>query len=148
MVIREKVLIVDDDPDLVVVLRQILEKAGYRVSSASDAQAGLWTVEQQRPDLILLDIMMPNSTEGFDFMWRLRQHAEGYYQDVPVIVISALAQRTGLRFYPESAGSYPAGANVPVQDFLDKPVDPAHLLEKVEKALVAAWRKSQPEPAR
>jgi two-component system alkaline phosphatase synthesis response regulator PhoP len=142
MAAREKILIVDDDRDLVATLRLVLEKAGYDVAEANEPEAALAAVEEKRPDLILLDIMMPNSTEGFQFIWRLRRRPEEYYHRLPVIMISAAAEQTGLRFYPESGdGTYPAGASVPVQDFLDKPIEPAHLLDKIQKALVAAWRK-------
>jgi len=142
MAAREKILIVDDDRDLVATLRLVLERAGYDVAEANDPEAALVAVEERRPDLVLLDLMMPNSTEGFQFIWRLRQRPGTYFHHLPVIMVSAAAERTGLRFYPESGdGSYPAGASVPVQDFLDKPVEPAHLLDKVQEALVTAWRK-------
>jgi CheY-like chemotaxis protein len=86
--------------------------------------------------------MMPESTEGFQFIWRLRQRGEEYFRKVPVIMLTAVTERTGLRFYPASeGGSYPAGQPVPVQDFIDKPVDPDRLIERVRMALVAAWRK-------
>jgi CheY-like chemotaxis protein len=142
MTAKEKILLVDDDRDLVEVLRKVLEGAGYAFSAAHDLAKGLAAVDKGRPDLILLDIMMPSSTEGFQFIWQLRQRPDPYFQKVPVVMLSAIAERTGLRFYPESeAGSYPAGQPVPVQDFVDKPVEPAHLLDKVQRALVAAWRK-------
>ena len=142
MTAKEKILLVDDDRDLVEVLRKILERAGYACSAAHDVAQGLAAAETFRPDLILLDIMMPSSTEGFQFIHQLRQRADPYFQRVPVVMLTAIAERTGLRFYPESeGGSYPAGQPVPVQDFVDKPVDPAHLLDKVQRALTAAWRK-------
>jgi CheY-like chemotaxis protein len=142
MTAKEKILLVDDDRDLVEALRAVLEGAGYAFSAAHDAVQGLAAAEAARPDLILLDIMMPSSTEGFQFIWQLRQRPDPYFQKVPVIMLSAIAERTGLRFYPESSGGdYPAGQSVPVQDFVDKPVDPAHLLDKVQRALTAAWRK-------
>jgi len=139
---KETVLIVDDDVDLVKSLRLILEGGGYAVRTAHDAETGLERVDADRPDLILLDVMMPDSTEGFQFIWRLRQRGEEYFRKVPVIMLTSVVERTGLRFYPASeGGSYPAGQPVPVQDFIDKPVDPDRLLERVRSALVAAWRK-------
>ena len=66
-----KILIVDDDKDLVVALRVALESKGYRVAAAYDLPAGLQAAAAERPDCIVLDIMMPHATEGFHFVWRL-----------------------------------------------------------------------------
>ena len=139
---KETILIVEDDLDLVETLRLTLEGGGYAVRAANDLETGLQHADADRPDLILLDVMMPDSTEGFQFIWRLRQRPEEYFRKVPVIMLTAVVERTGLRFYPTSeGGGYPAGQPVPVQDFIDKPVDPDQLLARVSKALVDAWRK-------
>ena len=131
-----KVLLVDDDRDLVAALRVAFERKGYRVVAAYDAAQGLSTTEEERPDLIVLDIMMPNATEGFHFVWKLRQREESYFRDVPVVVLSAIHEKTDLRFYPESAdGTYRAGEFLPVQDFMDKPVDPERLISRASELL-------------
>jgi DNA-binding response OmpR family regulator len=130
------ILMVDDDRDLVATLRIVLESAGYGVSAAHSLEDGLARTRSERPDLVLLDIMMPHATEGFHFVWRLRKLEDAYFQRVPIIVLSAIHGTTSLRFYPDSAdGTYQAGEFLPVQDFLDKPVDPDLLLERVEKVL-------------
>jgi len=142
MTTAEKILLVDDDVDLVETLRTVLEAAGYRVVAAHDAEQGYAQVGAERPDLILLDVMMPAATEGFRLIWQLRNRPEQYFRTVPIIMLTAIHERTGLRFYPESVdGAFKEGEHVPVQDFLDKPVEPALLLEKVRAALTAAWRK-------
>ena len=139
---REKLLLVDDDVDLVDALRLVLENNGYTVVVAHDAESGLTKADAERPDLILLDVMMPDSTEGFGYIWKLRQRGEPYFQNVPIIMLTAIQERTGLLFYPESAaGTFKAGERVPVQAFLDKPIDPARLLKSVQEVLTAAWRK-------
>jgi CheY-like chemotaxis protein len=139
---REKILLVDDDVDLVDALRLVLENNGYTVVVAQDAESGLTKADAERPDLILLDVMMPDSTEGFGYIWKLRQRGEPYFQNVPIIMLTAIQERTGLLFYPESAeGTFKAGERVPVQEFLDKPIDPARLLKSVQEVLTAAWRK-------
>jgi len=131
-----KILIVDDDKDLVAALRIALESRGYQVSAAHDQYSGLEAADVQRPDCILLDIMMPHATEGFHLVWQLRQRDEAYFKSVPIVVLSAIHEKTDLRFYPDSGdGTYQAGEYLPVQDFVDKPVDPALLLERVERAL-------------
>jgi len=135
------ILVVDDDRDLVATLRIVLEGAGYRVVSAPDAVQGMATAADERPDLILLDIMMPNATEGFHFVWKLRRREEPYFQKVPIVVLSAIHETTDLRFYPDSGdGTYRAGEFLPIQDFVDKPLDPARLLERIGRVLVLAER--------
>ncbi len=139
---RVKILVVDDDRDLVETLRIVLESGGYDVVAAHDADAGLAKVRAERPDLILLDVMMPDATEGFHFVWKLRNLEGDYFHHLPVIVLTAIHDRTELRFYPESGdGTYRAGEYLPVQDFIDKPVDPSTLLERVEKVLAASRTK-------
>jgi len=136
-----KILVVDDDVDLVETIRLVLESKGYQVVGANDAQQAFEKTKSERPDLILLDIMMPHGTEGFHFVWNLRQQEEDYFRSVPIIVLSAIHEKTDLRFYPDSGdATYKAGEYLPVQDFVDKPVDPGRLLERVDKVLTA-WQK-------
>ncbi len=136
---KPKVLTVDDDRDLVEVLCLVLESGGYDVLAAFDGASGLAKVQAERPDLILLDVMMPTSTEGFHFVWKLRQLEGDYFRNVPVVMLTAIHERTDLRFYPESDdGTYRAGEFLPVQGFLDKPIEPAQLLQRVQSALSAS----------
>ncbi len=133
---KAKILTVDDDRDLVEALRIVLESGGYEVVAAYDAETGLEKVRSERPDLVLLDVMMPNATEGFHFVWKLRNLAGEYFRSVPVIVLTAIHEKTELRFYPDSGdGTYNAGEYLPVQDFVDKPVEPKDFLERVERVL-------------
>jgi CheY-like chemotaxis protein len=134
-----KILIVDDDRDLVAALQLVLESQGYAVVTAYDAPGGLAQAESERPDLILLDVMMPEATEGFHFVWTIRGREEEYFRKVPIIVLTAIHQRTELRFYPDAAdGTYQAGEFLPVQAFIDKPVDPGELVQRVERQLALA----------
>jgi CheY-like chemotaxis protein len=133
---QRKILIVEDDKDLVAALQIVLNEHGFEVVAAHDAPGGLAKAEAERPDLIVLDVMMPEATEGFHFVWTLRLREDEYFRSVPIIVISAIHQRTELRFYPESAdGTYQAGEFLPVQGFIDKPVDPAELVREVQRQL-------------
>ena len=133
---KTKVLLVDDDRDLVAVLKIALQRRGYVVQAAHDAEAGLAAVASERPDCIVLDIMMPNATEGFHFVWELRQRDDPFYRNVPVLVVSAIHEKTALRFYPDSGdGTYQAGEYLPVQDFVDKPIDPDLLIDRIERAV-------------
>ena len=134
-----KILVVDDDPDIVESIRLVLESAGYEVESAGTIEEGFEKVESWRPDLILLDIMMPDGTEGFHFVWKLRNQYPDEVKDTPILVLSAIHSTTRLRFYPEqSDGTYEPGEYLPVQGFIDKPVEPSTLLKEIEKILSEA----------
>lgn len=136
-----KILVVDDDPDIVESLRMVLESADYEVEEAASAQEALDKTTQWEPDLILLDIMMPDGTEGFHFVWKLRNEFEAPLSEVPIIVLSAIHSTTRLRFYPDKTdGTYAPGEFLPVQGFIDKPAEPSVLLSKVKQALEEARR--------
>jgi CheY-like chemotaxis protein len=131
---NEKVLIVDDDPDLVEVMRLTLETAGYQVFSAASGAEGLAMVKEVEPNLIILDVMMDYTTEGFQVTLNLRspdpQSEYAAYSKVPILMLTALHSTTDLRFRPDD--DY-----LPVDDFVEKPLEPGALLEKVEKLLGA-----------
>lgn len=132
----KKVLVVDDDPDIVDYLRHILEKHAYNVVAAADAEEAMHKVETEKPDLIILDIMMPKGTEGFHFTWRLRARSEPEYRNIPIIVLTAIHDTTNLKFYPDARdGVYGPGEFLPVEGFLDKPVGEEDLLQEVERVL-------------
>lgn len=135
---RRKILLVDDDPDLIRALTLVLERHGCLVVSALDGPHGLVLADTERPDLIVLDVMMPEGTEGFHFVWNLRNRPEPWFQQVPIVMLTAIHQKTSLRFYPDSAdGTYRAGEYLPVQGFVDKPVEPDALLAEVERVLAS-----------
>ena len=132
----KKILIVDDDADIVESVRLVLESRSYQVFSAPNGAEAMEKVRKEHPDLIILDIMMPKGTEGFHFVWNLRNDASTGCQDVPILVLSAIHDTTSLRFYPDQYdGTYAPGEFLPVQDFLDKPVEPQELLQRVESLL-------------
>lgn len=133
---RTKILVVDDDRDLVDILTMVLQNYGYETVQAYDAPQGLAKAEEEYPDLIVLDVMMPEGTEGFHVVWNLRNRPEAYFQNVPIIMLTAIHQKTPLRFYPDSAdGTYAAGEYLPVQGFVDKPVEPRDLVSEVQRVL-------------
>lgn len=142
----QKLLVVDDDPDITQALSIVLESKGYQVTTAESAEAAMQKVHEMPPDLILLDIMMPNATEGFHFVWELRQDADPQAANLPILVVSALHQHTALRLYPDQAdSSYGPGEFLPVQGWLDKPVQPSVLLERVAELLAARTESPRPE---
>jgi CheY-like chemotaxis protein len=129
---NEKILVVDDDPDLVEVMRLILEDAGYQIFSAASGAEGLEKVKEIHPDLIILDVMMDYTTEGFQVSLQLRNPDPGSeyapYRNIPILMLTALHSTTSLRFGPDE--DY-----LPVDDYVEKPLEPSALVEKVEGLL-------------
>jgi len=126
----DKILIVDDDDDIVFSMRLPLEAAGYRVFRAASSQEGLRQVKEVNPDLILLDVMMDTTTAGFQMSLTLRSpdpdSEYAVYKNIPIIMITAIHTTTPLRFAPDS--DY-----LPVDAFIEKPIEPEVLLAKVRE---------------
>ena len=124
-----KVLIIDDDPDIVTAVRMTLESVGHNVIDAPSGKEGLVTVKTEKPDLIILDVMMETHTEGFQLALKLRspdptsEYTE--FKDIPILMLTAIHSATPLRFEPDV--DY-----LPVELFVDKPIDPDDLIGKVE----------------
>ncbi|MBS3763066.1 MAG: response regulator transcription factor [Planctomycetes bacterium] len=125
---RSKILVVDDDEDYQAAVRKILEDAGYEVVSAFNKQEGLESLHTDDPDLLILDIMMDKSTDGFFFLYEMGEE-EGMERP-PVLSVSVIEEETGMDFSPTSDEDY-----FPADDFLSKPVDPEELISRVEKLL-------------
>ena len=110
-------------------MKIVLENRGYEVYSALEGGDGMNRLREVRPDLILLDVMMRTSQEGFELSRELKHSDQ--YKDIPILMLTAVKQRTGLDFKPEAGDD----AWLPADGFLDKPVRPDVLLEKVEGLL-------------
>jgi len=119
-----KVLIVDDDMDLVESMANLLEAKGYEVFTASNGQEGVDMAKAERPDLILLDVMMTTKDEGFNVARRLREVEE--LRGTPVVMVSGVRKEMNLPF-----GFEPDDTWLPVKQFLEKPVKPEVLLKAV-----------------
>ena len=133
---KATIMIVDDDPDIVESLTLVLESESYGVETAASAAEALEKLGAVKPDLILLDVMMPDGTEGFQFVWKLRNESPEDIAQTPIIVLTAIHETTSLRFYPEQEdATYKAGEYLPVQGFIDKPADPPQLLAQVAEVL-------------
>lgn len=116
------ILIADDEPDLRLLLQTTLEDPEYRILDASDGESALRLIRQERPDVVILDRMMPNMT-GFDVAHAVL--ADPATRDIPLILLTALDKPTN-----EEDGSVPD-----VFAYLLKPFSPLQLLEKVQEAL-------------
>lgn len=126
------ILIIDDDPDFSQAVAHLFESSGHRVWMAENGRRGLQMAKTVRPNLILLDIMMTERTEGFFTLARIRN--EPTLRETPVIVVSSLyADHPEFRVSPE-AGWLPADL------FLAKPIDPARLVEEAARLMTAPGR--------
>jgi len=127
-----KILIIDDDPDIVLAARLCLQSAGHEVFEASNSEKGLGMLGEVKPDLIILDVMMDSATEGFQTALKLRSSDPASplaaYSRIPIVMLTALHSTTDLRFAPDQ--DY-----LPVDVFIDKPIDPDVLISKVNALL-------------
>ena len=121
-----KILIVDDDPDIVEASRLFLEKAGHHTDFAHNRAVGMAKVASFQPDLLILDVMMEQPDDGFAMAQELRRKGLRF----PILMLSSVASASGLSFGKDDE-------MVPVDDFQPKPVDPATLIAKVDKLLGA-----------
>jgi CheY-like chemotaxis protein len=124
-----RILAIDDDPDVILAIRMPLENAGYEIHAAYSQDEGYAAVDTVRPDLIILDVMMDTHTAGFQLAQKL--HGAGAKPEhcaIPILMLTAVHQTTPLRFQPDQ--DY-----LPVEAFIEKPINPKALLETVSKLL-------------
>ncbi|EQD65197.1 type IV pilus response regulator PilH [mine drainage metagenome] len=120
------ILIVDDSPTDVRVFTTLLERAGHRVSSASSAELGIEMARSQRPDLVIMDVIMPGMN-GFQATRTLTR--DPATQNVPVLIITTKSMETDRVW----------GLRQGARDFLTKPVGEKELLARIQKLLVPGW---------
>lgn len=118
-----RILVVEDEPENQLAIQVILTVEGFEVVSVEDGRLALQTAKEQRPDLILLDVMMPE-INGFEVLAQLRQ--DEATKSIPVIMLTALAQRSDV------AKAVEAG----VDGYVAKPFEPDDLIERIRKAIV------------
>lgn len=131
----KKILVVDDDKDLVASLERVLRGNGYDVATAFSGAEGLRALLAERPDLVVLDVMMETDTAGFEAADAIRSRRESSryreLRDVPIVILTAIDQVTNSRFSMDQGESFLPGTNV----FLTKPVDLDELLATIAGAL-------------
>jgi len=121
------VLIVDDDPDLVETVSMMLESKGYEVGKAYDGVEGEEAIKQRRPDVLVLDVMMPRKN-GYQLCKELKSNK--WTEEIPVVLLTAVGEAV-----PTTSYSHAEGLAVEADDFIPKPVDAATLVEAVERLL-------------
>lgn len=128
---KAKILVIEDDTDLVAALTKLLENKGYAAISAYDPEEGWEKLQQDKPDLIILDVMFGDRGEskGFDFAQKIRY--DRLFSDIPILMLTAInAEKPFFNFSPETDNEF-----LPVDAFLDKPVESDELYVKVEELL-------------
>jgi CheY-like chemotaxis protein len=126
-VAEARILLIDDDHDFIEATRTVLESVPYEVIVAYDGDEGLEKVQEERPDLVLLDIIMPTQ-DGFHVCEKLKSDPELWH--IPVIMLTSLSQRIS-----DTAFSVQDGMMLEADDFIDKPVRPTELLARVARLL-------------
>jgi DNA-binding response OmpR family regulator len=121
----EKILIIDDDPDIVESTKVVLESRGYKVISAPSGKEGLKMTRKENPDLIILDVMMEKADTGFELCRELKK--EQSYKNIPILMLTAIKEKTRMDFKNETGDEI----WLPVDDYCDKPLKPDELLSKV-----------------
>jgi len=122
---ERRILIVDDDPVILRLLKVNFEMEGFAVLTAENGEEGVSKATRERPDIILLDVMMPGMN-GLEAAEKLR--AQENTKEIPIIFVSAKAQSVDVK----------AGLTAGAVDYVTKPFDPVELVEKVENLLAQA----------
>ena len=127
---QTKILVIDDAPDVHTLVKKILEPKSYDVVCAYDGDEGLRKVVEERPDLIILDVIMPGK-HGFEVCRELKTDEKyHFFSDIPVLMLTV---------YPEEREkmhlSMREGMMMEAEDYLQKPVDPQELVNRAEDLL-------------
>ncbi|MDW8327231.1 MAG: response regulator [Anaerolineales bacterium] len=125
---KKRVVCVEDEPAMIDLIRLILERKGYEVIGANGGREGLDVIQREKPDVVLLDLMMPDM-DGWEVYQKMKAHEQT--KDIPVIVVTARAQSID-----KVLGLHIAK----VDDYITKPFGPQDLVESVEKVLLRRER--------
>lgn len=128
---KSKILIIEDDTDLIAALEKMLENRGYQVFTATDPDEGFEKLRKESPDMIILDVMFGSSGEskGFDFAIKMRSDKQ--FSATPILMLTAINSLKPLfGFSPDSDGEF-----LPVDSFLDKPVKSDELFKIADDLL-------------
>jgi CheY-like chemotaxis protein len=128
MTVKRRILLVDDDIDFVAANKALLEASDYEVMTAQDGSEALSLAQSQRPDLILLDVMMKTDTEGFEVSRKIREIPD--IKRIPVILLTGIRRSMNLPFKFEPDEDW-----LPVTRILEKPVQPEKMLAVIKEAM-------------
>ena len=122
----KKILVVDDERHIVRLVEVNLTRAGYDIVTAYDGVEALESVKSDTPDMIVLDVMMTEMTEGFGVSRKIKM--EEKLKDIPVIILTAIRKKEKLPWTFEPDANW-----LPVAKFLEKPISPEELLREIKK---------------
>jgi len=124
-----KILVVDDDPDILDAVSMILESQGYEVVTAKDGVEGLANLKAESPDLMILDLLMPKM-DGFAVCKELQDPRWSKYRDIPILILTSVREEASRRRY-----ELETGLELDVDDYVEKPMAPEILLERVNRLI-------------
>ena len=124
-----KILVVDDDPEIREAISLILEANGYKVVTAQDGFDGLNKLKEDKPDLMILDLLMPR-LDGFGVCKELKDPRWAKYSRIPIIILSSVREDASKRRY-----ELETGVQLDVADYVEKPIEHTVLLERIGKVL-------------
>ncbi|HUU64632.1 MAG TPA: response regulator [Dehalococcoidales bacterium] len=126
----KKILVVDDDPDIRDVVTVILESRGYEIVTACDGIECLAALRAEKPDLMVIDLLMPKM-DGFAVLKELQDGRWSKFRQTPILILSSVREEASRRRYElETALEFN------VDDYVEKPINPDVLLERVERLIV------------
>jgi CheY-like chemotaxis protein len=126
--VMAKILIIDDDPDLIESMRVVLTSKEHEVISAPGGEEGLEALKKEKPNLVILDVMMPEM-DGFEVARKMKK--DSATGKIPILMLTAIKEKMGLDFKKEAGDE----AWLPVDDYCEKPIDQENLLTKVGQLL-------------
>jgi DNA-binding response OmpR family regulator len=124
-----KILVVDDDPDVLEAVSIVLESQSYEVVTARDGIEGLATLKAEKPNLMILDLLMPKM-DGFAVCKELQDPRWSKYSDIPILILTSVREEASRRRY-----ELETGLELNVDDYVEKPISPDILLERVGKLI-------------
>jgi len=130
-----RILVVDDDPDVREALKIILEQSGYQVITARNGIEGLTSLKVDQPDLMILDLLMPKM-DGFSVLKEIESPRWLGSKDIPVIVLTAVREEASRRRY-----ELETGVELGAACYLEKPINPDTILEKVRRLIRSKQKK-------
>ena len=122
-----KILVIDDEPDMVEMLKAALESASHQVIAAYNGQEGIEKARKEKPDAIVMDIMMPIK-DGFVACKELKE--DPTCKAIPILILTAVSEHFANTRYAKSMG-----LDLDAEDYIDKPIDPKVLLARVNNLL-------------